>query len=661
MSSLSVPQEKDMLGPHTGPSMHYITPIPHPDECFAIVHADILGPIKKSKSGCQYVLCVIDQFSRWANAVPLRVITARATCNGFLQIMSRIGIPTTIVSDNASIFRSEMTLEFHKLFGCSPRFVSPQHPEANGLIERFIGTFKGMLHHVIMADEKNWDKLIPFILWAYREIPNSTLGISPNQLVYGRQGRGPLSLLKEVWSGDQTLPANLKRSTTDYLIELKRRIKVGAEIAEESWSKMQDKYLRQYNRRSKYKSFEPGDEVIVFEKDSTSKLEGRWTGPAYIHSSQSTDSYWVDFPNGGRRIVQANKLKKLLSSDPPSASLSVIGVIHEDDEEFGSIIECPHRTLSSESRTRFSEHVKATCPALTVIQQKELNEVLIKYESVFRDKPGTSKLGMHRIQLKEGVSVPRTKLYPIPISLQDEVERQVQELLEDGLITRSWSPYAHPVVCVKKKDGDIRMAIDYRTLNDITVDDRYPMPNIDEFLMELGASRFISSFDCSAGYFQIPMEEQSKEMTAFVTKSGLYQWNVMSFGMKNAGSTFQRTMNEMLYDLRGFARTYIDDIAVKSESWRSHIIHLEKVLHRVQADLGAAALEDLHVELFFELLDRHAERGLADEAGFGGAAEVVLARHRDDVLQLSERHGRDCGESARSAPAATLLLLLHCT
>ena len=554
-----------------------ITPIPRPDECFAIVHADILGPLKKSRSGCQYVLCVVDQFSRWADAVPLRVITARATCDGFLQILSRIGIPTTIVTDNAGNFTSEMTLEFYRLFGCTPRFVSPQHPEGNGLVERFIGTFKGMLHHVILADEKNWDKLIPFILWAYREIPNSTLGVSPNQLVYGRQGRGPLSLLKEVWSGDQTIPANVKKSTTDYLVELKRRIQVGAEIAEENWLKMQDKYTKQYNRRSRYKSFEPGDEVTVFEKDSTSKVEARWTR-AHIHSRQSADSYWVDFPNGGRRVVQANKLKKLLTRNSPSASLSVIGVIHEDDEDFGDVLECPRRSSQTGSRTRFSDHVKTDCHALSANQQKELTELLIRYEKVFDDKPGASKLGSHKVRLKDGASVPRTKLYPIPISLQDEVEKQVQELLADGLITRFWSPYAHPVVFVKKKDGSIRMATDYRTLNDITVDDRFPVPNIDEFLMELGASKFISSLDCSAGYFQIPMEEQSKEMTAFATKSGLYQWNVMSFGMKNAGSTFQRTMNEMLYNLRGFARTYIDDIAVKSENWEDHIVHLEKVL-----------------------------------------------------------------------------------
>src|SRR6266496_1502718 len=155
---------------------------------------------------------------------------------------------------------------------------------------------------------------------------------------------------------------------------------------------------------------------------------------------------------------------------------------------------------------------------------------------------------------------------------------QVKELEEDGLISRSWSPYAHPVVCVKKSNREIRMAIDYRTLNEITVDDRFPMPNIDEFLMELGQASYITSLDASSGYYQIPMEENSKEMTAFVTKSGLFQFNRMSFGLRNSGSTYQRTMNEMLRDVRSFARTYIDDVAISSQDWKSHLSHIDQVL-----------------------------------------------------------------------------------
>jgi len=134
----------------------------------------MLGPIKKSKPGCQYVLYVIDQFSRWADVIPMGRITAKNTCEALLQIFARTSIPTTVISDNGCNFTSALTLEFEKMMGCSPKFVSPYHPEANGLVERFIGTFRNMLHHVIIADEHQWDKLIPFVIWAYEEVPNST-------------------------------------------------------------------------------------------------------------------------------------------------------------------------------------------------------------------------------------------------------------------------------------------------------------------------------------------------------------------------------------------------------------------------------------------------------------------------------------------------------
>jgi len=256
-------------------------------------------------------------------------------------------------------------------------------------------------------------------------------------------------------------------------------------------------------------------------------------------------------------------------------------VIYDEDSDFGDILECPHRSKDkTKNSDRIREHVQKNCDHLTKDERNDLMKVLLKHEAVFNDKPGISKLGQHVIRLKEGSTVPRHKLYPIPISLQDEVERQVMELEQDGLISRSWSPYAHPVVCVKKANGEIRLAIDYRTLNEITVDDRYPMPNIDEFLMELGQAKYISSLDASSGYYQIAMEESSKEMTAFVTKSGLWQFNRMSFGLKNGGSTYQRTMNEMLADMRRFARTYIDDVAISSMSWKSHLEHIDQVLER---------------------------------------------------------------------------------
>ncbi|GBN96522.1 hypothetical protein AVEN_249869-1 [Araneus ventricosus] len=98
----------------------------------------------------------------------------------------RTGVPNVIASDNGTNFNASLTQEFKKRMGSSPRLSTPLHPESNGLVERFNQTLKKMLHHVILEDPRSWHTKIPFVLWAYREVPNSTTGVAPFQLLYGR-------------------------------------------------------------------------------------------------------------------------------------------------------------------------------------------------------------------------------------------------------------------------------------------------------------------------------------------------------------------------------------------------------------------------------------------------------------------------------------------
>ena len=128
----------------------------------------------------------------------------------------------------------------------------------------------------------------------------------------------------------------------------------------------------------------------------------------------------------------------------------------------------------------------------------------------------------------------------LPSLKTDEAHKAVTEMLEQGLIEPSTSPWASPIVLTKKKDGSWRFCVDYRKLNDVTRKDSYPLPRIDDTLDRLAGMQWFSTLDLKSGYWQVEMEPQDKEKTTFTTGSGLWQFTVMAFGLCNAPATFER-------------------------------------------------------------------------------------------------------------------------
>ena len=156
---------------------------------------------------------------------------------------------------------------------------------------------------------------------------------------------------------------------------------------------------------------------------------------------------------------------------------------------------------------------------------------------------------------------------------------------EQGVIQPSSSPWASPVVLVRKKDRSLRFCIDYRDLNSVTKSDTFPLPRVDDMLDELGRSKFFSTLDLAAGYWQVQVHPDSCEKTVFITHQGFYEFSVMPFGLKNAPAVFQRLMQRVLMGLNpeegpSFVSVYLDDVIVYSETLEDHLKHLQRVIER---------------------------------------------------------------------------------
>ncbi|KAG6935318.1 hypothetical protein G0U57_015158, partial [Chelydra serpentina] len=176
----------------------------------------------------------------------------------------------------------------------------------------------------------------------------------------------------------------------------------------------------------------------------------------------------------------------------------------------------------------------------------------------------------------------RAQPYRVAPHAKTAIEREVQDMLQMGIIRPSSSAWASPVVLVPKPDGEIRFCVDYRKLNAVTCPDNYPMPRTDELLEKLGRAQFISTLDLTKGYWQVPLDESAKERSAFITHVGLYEFNVLPFGLRNAPATFQKLVDSLLAGLGESAVAYLDDVAIFSDSWAEHLEHLQKVFERIR-------------------------------------------------------------------------------
>ena len=180
-----------------------LIPLPLMREPFERIAVDIVGPLPRSRRGNQYILVICDYANRYPEAVPLHSIDAGTVAEQLIQLFARVGIPKEILSDQGTNFLSQLLKELYNLLQIHQIHTSPYHPQTDRLIERFNKTLKSLLMKLVNKEGRDWDRLLPYILFAYREVLQDTTGFSPFKLLYGREVRGPLDVLKEMWEADK--------------------------------------------------------------------------------------------------------------------------------------------------------------------------------------------------------------------------------------------------------------------------------------------------------------------------------------------------------------------------------------------------------------------------------------------------------------------------
>lgn len=215
--------------------------------------------------------------------------------------------------------------------------------------------------------------------------------------------------------------------------------------------------------------------------------------------------------------------------------------------------------------------------------KKLVSEFLHKNKQIFGlGKPlGRTKIVKHNIDTGQNrpVSLPA---YRIPFAKREIVKEHIERMLKSNIIRPSQSPWSAPIVLTNKKDGTQRFCVDYRKLNKLTTKDAYPLPRVDDIFSQLRGSTIFSTLDLEQGYHQIELAENDKPKTAFNSFLGLYEFNVLPFGLSNGPATFQRTMERVLRELNWKnCFVYLDDILIGSSNFSTHISDLQKVFDRI--------------------------------------------------------------------------------
>lgn len=561
-----------------------LKPIPVMSAPFEKIVIDCVGPLPKTKKGNIYLLTVMCTATRYPEVFPLRNIKAKNIVKCLLNFFTSVGIPKEIQSDQASNFSSDLFREVLKELNISQTLSSAYHPQSQGCLERFHQTLKTVLRKFCFETASDWDESISFLLFALRETPQESLGYSPFELLYGRQIRGPLKVLKDEWFKEPS--THSKVTVTQYLDRLKTTLKHVRDLALSNLQESQKRMKLRYDAKVVNRCFTPGDKVLLFLPIPGNPLKSKFTGPYVVSHKLSDTNYVIHTPNRRKdtQMVHINLIKPYLERVKGDSLISHVNcnikaIVERDEAE--DVINIPVPKLNPVN-SDWLNNLFDNVSHLSKPQKIDIANLLKSFPEVTSDIPGKCTVMEHDIELLPTQLSPiRQSAYRVNPRKLDAMKAEVEYLLKNSLAEPSKSPWASPCLLVPKPDGSHRFCTDYRRINKVTISDSYPLPLIEDLIDRVGQSRFVTTIDLQKGYYQISLTEKARKISAFITPFGLYHYTVMPFGLCNAPATFQRIINYVIQGLIGIY-AYIDDIVIISDTWEQHLSRVTELFQRLK-------------------------------------------------------------------------------
>lgn len=354
-----------------------------------------MGPIHPvTDKGNGYILTLVDFATRYPEAIPMPSIEIERVAEALIDICSRVGVPVEMLSDMGSQFTSSIMREVSRLLSLHQLTTTPYHHMTNGMVERFNGTLKQMLKRMCADRPRDWDKYINPVLFACREVTQESLRFSPFDLVYGRHVRGPLGILKELWTKEIEDPQ--MKSTYQCVLDLRERLETTAELARENLEKASQRQAKFFNKSTRAKNMKVGDKVLVLLPTDSNKLLMQWKGPFSVTKKINKVDYQIDM-KGKLKTFHVNMLKKYIDRNADSEEGS------QDDKSIVSsaVIDCTEDENVEEyglPSVGYNEELSVDInPELIPEDKQKVTSLLNQFDDVLSDDPGYTYLIEHDI------------------------------------------------------------------------------------------------------------------------------------------------------------------------------------------------------------------------------------------------------------------------
>jgi hypothetical protein len=489
--------------------------------------------------------------------------------------------------------------EVCRLFSVKQLFNTPFNPRNTGLVEKFNGVLKSMIKKLAEERIGDWDRFLDPAMFAYRSTVQRGTGFSPFELVYGRTVRGPMDIVKELWTKEDS-PDEIK-TTYQYVIDLRDRIEETCELAAKELANNAEINKKYYDKKAQNRVFRPGDKVLLLLSSHSNKLQLVWKGPFEVIEKVNDFDYRIQMLNKVRmyhgnmlkkyeereklfadevlkKVKKKNDIDKEQSADKDLEQCAGVAVVDEEIllKDGQDVDELP--VFKSQQTETFRDCKLGE--KLSETQRKELLTLLEEFQDIFSDVPGKTDLIEVDIKLERDEDI-KLRPYPVPLALREELGAEIDSMLKLDIIEPSNAKYASPLVMIKKSDGKYRICTDYRRLNKLISTQQEHINNIEEIWARMHDSTWYSKMDLSKGFWQLPLKEECRDVTSFISPRGLFRYKFLPFGLSVSPAWFAKMMRKLLEGSIQLEH-FFDDILAHTASWPYHLEILRDVFTRVR-------------------------------------------------------------------------------